>query len=99
MTMLVNEDSIDMTGTLKEFVRISDKGNSVKGYFCPECGVRVYGKPGYVKGVISLKPGTLDDTSWLNPKTALWVKSSQTWFKLPKHTEKLEEQQNFWFIF
>ena len=29
MTMLVNEDGIDVTGTLKEFVRISDKGNSV----------------------------------------------------------------------
>ena len=92
MTMLVNEDGIDVTGTLKEFVRISDKGNSVKGYFCPECGVRIYGKPGYVEGLLSLKPGTLDDTSWLRPTAALWVKSSQKWIEIPKNMEQLEEQ-------
>ena len=92
MTMLVKEEGITVTGTLKEFSRTSDKGNLVKAYFCPECGVRIYGKPGYVKGVVSLKPGTLDDTSWLNPDTALWVKSSQNWFELPEHTDKIEEQ-------
>ena len=88
--MLVKEEGITVTGTLKEFSRTSDKGNLVKAYFCPECGVRIYGKPGYVKGVVSLKPGTLDDTSWLNPDTALWVKSSQNWFELPEHTDKIE---------
>ena len=92
MTMLVNEDGIDVTGTLKEFVRISDKGNSVKGYFCPECGVRIYGKPGYVEGLLSLKPGTLDNTSWLEPTAALWVKSSQKWIEIPEYMEQLEEQ-------
>ena len=92
MTMLVKEEGIEVTGTLKEFVRVSDKGNIVTAYFCSENGARIFGKPGYVKGVISLKPGTLDDTSWLNPQTALWVKSSQTWFELPEHTEQVEEQ-------
>ena len=92
MTMLVNEDGIDVTGTLKEFVRISDKGNSVKGYFCSECGVRIYGKPGYVEGLLSLKPGTLDDTSWLKPTAALWVKSSQKWIEIPENMEHLQEQ-------
>ena len=92
MTMLVNENGIDVTGTLKEFVRIFDKGNSVKGYFCPECGGRIYGKPGYVEGLLSLKPGTLDDTSWLEPTAALGVKNSQKWFEIPEVMEQLEEQ-------
>jgi len=92
MTMLVRENTLNVTGRLKEFIRISDKGNTVKAYFCPECGIRIYGKPGYIKGVLSLKPGTLDDTSWLKPKTALWVKSSQGWFDLPRGTETLQEQ-------
>ena len=60
--------------------------------FCPECGVRIYGKPGYVEGLLSLKPGTLDNTSWLEPTAALWVKSSQKWIEIPKHMEQLEEQ-------
>ena len=92
MTMLVRENSLNVTGKLKEFIRTSDKGNTVKAYFCPECGVRIYGRPGYVKGVLSLKPGTLDDTSWLDPKTALWIKRSQHWFDLPRYTETLQEQ-------
>ena len=90
--MLVRENSLNVTGKLKEFIRTSDKGNTVIAYFCPECGVRIYGRPGYVKGALSLKPGTLDDTSWLNPNAALWMRSSQKWFQLPKHTEKLDEQ-------
>tara|TARA_Y100000588_G_scaffold371014_1_gene441875 strand:+ start:1410 stop:1682 length:273 start_codon:yes stop_codon:yes gene_type:complete len=90
--MLIDEDSIEVSGSLKEFARISDKGNVVKSYFCPKCGVRIYGVPGYVKEVFSLKPGTLDDTSWLKPTAMLWLKSSQKWFKIPNHIEKFDEQ-------
>jgi hypothetical protein len=29
-----------------------------------------------------LKPGTLDDTSWLEPVAQVWTKSAQSWLRL-----------------
>jgi hypothetical protein len=31
-----------------------------------------------------LKPGTLDDTSWLHPVGHIWTKSAQSWVPIPK---------------
>ena len=65
MSMLVKKDSLTVTGQTKQFTRVADSGNEVAGVFCPECGVRIYHAPKFVQDVLSLKPGTLDDTSWL----------------------------------
>ena len=92
MSMWVKQNSIKVTGKLKEFVRVSDRGHKITAYFCPECGVRIYGKPENRDELIVLKPGTLDDTSQLDPRVAIWLKSAQTWFELPDNTEKIQEQ-------
>ena len=65
MTLLSTENGPKVSGELQMFERISDGGNRVKAYFCPNCGVRIYGNPRYVKGIFSLKPDELDDTSCL----------------------------------
>ena len=77
MTLLVKESGFKVSGELKKFERISDGGNRVTAYFCPNCGVRIYGIPRYVKGVFSLKPCTLDDTSSLRSTAMLWLESAQ----------------------
>ena len=92
MTLLVKENGLKVSGELKKFERISDAGNRVTAYFCPNCGVRIYGIPRYVKGVFSLKPGTLDDTSWLRPTAMLWLKSAQSWCNIPDDVETNMEQ-------
>lgn len=71
MTLLVKENGLKVSGELKKFERISDGGNRVTAYFCPNCGVRIYGIPRYVKGIFKLKPGKLDDTSCLRPAAML----------------------------
>ena len=92
MTLLVKENGLKISGELKKFERISDAGNRVTAYFCPNCGVRIYGIPRYVKGLFSLKPGTLDDTSWLRPTAMLWLKSAQSWCNIPDDVERNMEQ-------
>jgi hypothetical protein len=42
--------------------------------------------------VLSLKPGTLDDTSWLRPGYFVWMKSSQGWVPVPDGVKALEGQ-------
>jgi hypothetical protein len=92
MSMLVKETSLTVTGSTKRFTRIADSGNENTGVFCPDCGVRVYQIPQYAKDVLVLKPGTLDDTSWLRPSYFVWMKSAQSWVPVPDGVKALEGQ-------
>jgi hypothetical protein len=83
MSMLVKEDSPTVTSLTKQFTRIADSGNENTGVFCPDCGVRIYQIPKYAQGVLALKPGTLDDTSWLRPSYFVWMMSAQGWVPVP----------------
>ncbi len=72
-----------MTGPTKQSTRIADSGNEVTGVFCPECGVRIYHVLKSTQQIVALKPGTLDDTSWLRPSSFIWMKSAQGWVPVP----------------
>lgn len=82
MSLIVPKANFTPDGTLKMFERSSDSGRPLRCFFCPECGTRIYHEPSYLQGVINIKPGTLDDTSWLAPKLQGWVSSKQPWAPL-----------------
>jgi hypothetical protein len=42
--------------------------------------------------VLSVKPGTLDDTSWLRPGYFIWMKSAQGWVPVPDGVNAVEGQ-------
>jgi hypothetical protein len=81
-----------VTGLTKLFSRMADSGNEVTGVFCPECGVRIYHVLKSAQDVVSIKPGTLDDTRWLRPELFIWMKSAQGWVPIPNSVKALEEQ-------
>lgn len=61
------------------FVR-AGHGQSARCYFCPQCGTRIYHQWFNDQGDLpysSLKPGTLDDTSWLRPGCHVWTQHAQ----------------------
>lgn len=68
------------SGTLKKFEVRCDSGRIKTCGFCPECGTRIYHQT--EKGM-SLKAGTLDDTSWLRPDAHYWTKRKQPWVTIP----------------
>jgi hypothetical protein len=90
MSMPVKKNSLTVTGRTKRFTRIADSGNELTGAFCPECGVRIYHVLESAQDVLSLKPGTLDDTSWLRPDRFIWMKSAQGWVSIPDGVETFE---------
>jgi hypothetical protein len=90
--MPVKKDSLTVTGPTKQFTRIADSGNELTGVFCPECGVRIYHVPKSVQDVLSLKPGTLDDTSWLRPGYFIWMKSGRAGFLSPTASKRLRNR-------
>jgi hypothetical protein len=69
---------------LGSFTRSADSGRSVKCVFCSECGTRLVHEPQYEAPVVSVRAGTLDDTSELQPVAHMWLKSAQPWFELPQ---------------
>lgn len=57
----------------------SDAGNLRYGMFCGDCGGRIAHGASPSGGVLSLRAGTLDDTSWVEPVGDIWTKSAQGW--------------------
>jgi hypothetical protein len=93
MSLLVREDSFRLTaGELRDFTRDSDSGRRVRCAFCPTCGTRIYHDPAYAEGILNIKPGTLDDTSQLQPTIHVWTRSRQPWVTIPEGATCFERQ-------
>jgi hypothetical protein len=93
MTLITKKADFALdSGELKTFSRSSDSGRTVVCAFCPECGTRIYHVPAYLEGVVNVKPGTLDDTSWLAPTIQVWTSSRQPWLsqleQIPSHPQQ-----------
>ncbi|MBC7281790.1 GFA family protein [Hoeflea sp.] len=75
-------DDLDVGPGLRCIRRQSESGREREGWFCPECGVRIWhGTSGSAE--INIKAGTLDDTSWLIPAGHIWTRSKQPFVVIP----------------
>jgi hypothetical protein len=68
--------------------RTADSGRVNTRLVCPECGSWICGMPR--DGVVRVRAGTLDDTSWLRPTRHIWTRSKQPWITLPQGDEIFE---------
>lgn len=75
-----------LQGQPKQWVRVGSSGREVSCLFCENCGTRLFHNPARNLKITSVKPGTLDDTSWLKPVGNLWTRSSQKWVVLSEQT-------------
>ena len=74
-------EHLDVDPGLHCIRRVSESGNQREGWFCPECGVRIWhGTAGSPE--INIKAGTLDDTSWLVPAGHIWTRSKQPFVQI-----------------
>lgn len=60
----------------------SDAGTQRWGTYCADCGSRIANGQTPSKGVLSLRAGTLDDTSWVEPVADTWLRSKQPWVQV-----------------
>ena len=72
------------TGTPRRWSRAADSGRVIESDMCEVCGVRPVNHPKANDKVSIVKPGTLDDTSWLVPVGHIWTRSAQPWVPIPK---------------
>ena len=57
----------------------ADSGAIRVGWFCGACGTRIANGAVPSNGVLSLRTGTLDDTSWVRPVGDTFTSSAQPW--------------------
>ena len=95
MAAVYMQDAFEITkGNVSSFVR-DGTGQKVSNYFCSVCGTRIYhhwfDDQGY-RPVISVKPGTLDDSSWMVPGCHVWVKHAQPWIQFGDNEVRFRTQ-------
>ena len=73
-------------GTPREWVRPgahAASGTPTGCFFCGDCGARLYNLPSRYADLAVVKPGTLDDTSWLVPVGHIWTERAQPSSHIP----------------
>ena len=96
MSMRCASHAVEWSGEAAHFARDEGKPTSAEGLFCPHCGTRIMHRRSRLSGAmaeaddgdeheasaggVSIKAGSLDDTSWLRPVGHIWLRSAQPWF-------------------
>ena len=66
-------------GHLHSWVRTTPSGKKMTCEFCPVCGSRIFHLTSGQTDIISIKPGTLNNTKNLRPVAHIWVDNAQPW--------------------
>jgi hypothetical protein len=92
LSMIVRREALEVvSGQLEQYsVELAD-GRVKQAHFCSRCSTRLWG-PSSVARLAVLEPGTLDDTSWLNPVGHIWTRSAQPWVVIPDSELSFSEQ-------
>jgi hypothetical protein len=78
-----NYSKLIVRGVLGRWVRKTPLGRELVCEFCSRCGTRVFHQMAGQSEVMSIKPGTLDETRELEPVAHIWTSSAQKWLSLP----------------
>jgi hypothetical protein len=93
MSMPVPRDAVViLQGQPKQWKRGSDSGREVSCFCCAACGTRLFHYPARNAEITNIKPGTLDDTSWLQPVGNLWTRRAQKWVVMDEQMLNYEAQ-------
>ena len=63
-------------GTPREIVRQTPSGGQTLHLYCDACMSRIASRPQSTPAIASVRPGTLDDTSWLAPTLHIFARSA-----------------------
>ncbi|HEY6992281.1 MAG TPA: GFA family protein [Xanthobacteraceae bacterium] len=91
LSLPVPRDAVAVvSGTPATWRRVLEGGRVIACFFCADCGTRLFHNPERNPQASIVKPGTLDDTTWLAPVGHIWTRSAQPW--VPQDTVNYEAQ-------
>ena len=97
-SLQVEQASLQVAGAPASFTRQSESTVPATCTFCPDCGTRLWHQRDNGSTVAVIKPGTLDDTSWLKPVAHIWTLNKQPWFEIHKDAVTFREQPDIVYL-
>ena len=93
MSMVVARERIELIGgVLAAYEKTADSGRVARMQACAVCGTKVWNEPASSRGILILKPGTLDDMSWAEPVGNIWTAGRAPWVAIDEHLVNFEGQ-------
>ena len=78
----VPASAVSITGKLGSFTKNGDSGKPMERRFCPQCGSAIVDVASAMPEIMMIAAGTLDDPSWLKPRSQIFCDSAQPWVDL-----------------
>ena len=66
-------------GTPKRYTAIADSGRTLHRYFCGDCGSLIYSQRATTPEMMTVRAGSLDDSTGLKITTNIWTRSARSW--------------------
>ena len=73
--LFIKEENFEITGEVNNYTHLSDAGNNMTKYFCPNCGSQVFGKNSGRPEIITIRAGTVNEKDIIKPIRNLFLKS------------------------
>jgi hypothetical protein len=80
------------SGAVARWEFVAPDGRRHAGARCGVCPTRLWGEPERLPDVLVLRPGTLDDRSWVRPIAHIWTSRAQPWISIPDDVLAFPEQ-------
>ena len=91
ITCVFDELDFELLQGEPEVLRTTGGSGAAKTLFrCGNCGASLYNTTGVRPGTIVVRPGSLDDSTWVNPQAHIYVRSKQSWVELPAHVPSFD---------
>lgn len=95
LSMPVKSSSFTLTsGIPKPWRHTGASGFEGSYWFCADCGGRIFDQRSDRPDVVTMRAGTLDDTSWVRPIAHIYLRSAQAWERIPNNAECFDQVPN-----
>ncbi|MBT4854351.1 MAG: GFA family protein [Halieaceae bacterium] len=92
--VLFPEDAVKITGTFKQYGALGSDGSHVNRGFCSRCGSQMFTHIEEMPGLIFVKAGTLDDSSWVQVSLNCWESTASQWSPADSELPGAEKNPN-----
>jgi hypothetical protein len=71
--------SRELEGEVRDYVSLSDGGNTMRRSFCPHCGTPLFSASSSRPDMVVVRAGALDDRELGRPEGFIWTASAPSW--------------------
>jgi hypothetical protein len=84
-------ERVEIGGESRDYVRVSDGGETRTLSFCPQCGSTVFYVLGAAPDVIAVPVGAFADPRFPEPRISVWESRRHAWVGLPADIEHSDD--------